>query len=508
MQVLEFGSAAEKISLALKVSSEQLNIGTGLRVDAIMNQKCEEKFMVYLKSLHQVYSAKSKKVYDSFEHRNVRRELKRLQLKEHRLKSERLGSELTYLGELSQNKSRIAREKLQVSLTNASRGVPSDGILESRARQIDELEHITLTNGTTKMPSDGTITGTKRQLDELKKELELLKLECSVSRDENDCQSFTTSDSSRNESKLVSALDRPTNPRQELRDLYRGSTSGNMDVASKEKTFETVFGDNQPRFGGCYLGNIPSSFNDSRRRVLDRSRDKLSFTFKELDVLPRTYVHEGIRTFLTHDSSEVPVFNSKADIVRGSDVHLKPYTTETKGISNLFNVDFDDVDVEKNRDRENSVLRRMLQAGDLSRLEDSKLRRDLHSTHSTSQGKTRVNGEGKTMLPTSSATEDKRERMCGSLSALPSRKPTYKEEKVSVRDKTTTETPTKDLSEEPRQLQRSPSKEKRYREQVLAKKSARSVEPSQSTKTHLHALTALIRMSAKNAGAMFGEEAQ
>lgn len=523
LQVLEFGSAAEKISLALKVSSEQLNIGTGLRVDAIMNQKCEEKFMEYLEALHQVYSSKSKKVYDSFEQRKVRRELKRQQLKERRLKSERMGSELTYLGELSQNKSRIAREKLQVSLGNASRRVPSKGILENTGRQIGESEHIALTNDSTKMPSDGTITGTKRQLDELKKELELLKLECSESRDENDCKSFATPDSYKHDSKLLSALAKPKNPRHELRELCRGSTNGNMNekskttihngdvsVALREKPFETASDDNQPRFGGCYLGNIPSSFDGSRRRGLDRSRDELSFTFKDTDVLPRTSVHEGTRTFLPHDSSEASVFNSKADIASGSDLHLKPGTTETKGISNLFEVDFDDVDadVKKNHDRENSALRRMLRAGELSRLESGKLRRDLYSTHSTSHRKTRVCGEAKTTLATSSATENKRERLYGSLGALPSRKSMYKEEKVSIRDKTSTEAPTKDSSKEPRQLQRSPSKEKRYREQVLAKKSTRSVEPSHSSKTHLHALTALIRMSAKNAGGMFGEEAQ
>lgn len=517
MQVLEFGSAAEKISLALQVSAEQLNIGTGLRADAIMNHKSEEKFMAYLKSLHRVYSSKSKKVYDAFEQRYVRRELKRQQLKEHRLKSERFGSELTYLGELSQDKSRIAREKLQVSLANASRSEPSNGSLEGTALQIDELEHRAAPNGSTKMPIDGTITGTKRQLDELKKELELLKLECSESKD---CKNFTMPDSSKHESKLLSALDMPKNSRHELRDVYRGITDANMSEKSKktvhngdmslalnEDTFETASDDQQPRFGGCYLGDIPSSFDDSRRRWLDRSRDELSFAFKEMGALPRTSVHERTSTSLPHDSSEVSVFNSKADMVSCSKLlHLKPYTTETKDISNLFEVDFEDVgvDVKKNYDCENSALKRMLKAGDQSRLEGSVLTRDLYSTHSTSHGKTRVYGEAKTMLPTSSITKDKRER---SLDALPSRKPMCKAEKVSVRENTSTELSTKDLSDEPRLLQRSPSKEKRYREQVLAKKSTRSVEPSQSTKTHVHALTALIRMSAKNAGAMFGEEA-
>ena len=527
LQVLEFGSATEKISLALKVSSEQLNIGTGLRADSIMNQKGEEKFMDYLKSLHQVYSTKPKKAYDALEQRNVRRELKRQQLRDLRLKSERLGSELTYLGEQSQNKSRIAQEKFQVSLANASRGVPGNAeILERTAWQIDDLGHIPLTSGSTKMSSDGTVTDTKRQLDELRKELDLLKLECSDSRDENDYQSFTTPNSlfqgsSMQESKLLSALGKPKNPRQELRELHRGSTNANMSEESKktihsgdmllalrQKTFETTSDDDQPRFGGCYLGNISSSFDDTRRRGPDRSRDELSFTFKEMDELPRSCVHGEIRTCLPHDSSVVSVFHSKSDTVGGSDLlHRKPYTTETKGISNLFEVDFDDVDNKKNQGRENSALRRMLRAGDLSKLESGKLRPDLCSTHPTSDGKTRVNDGAKTTSPTSSFTRDKRERLYGSLGALHSRKPMYNEEKLYVRDKTSTGAPTRDSSEEHRQLHRSPSKEKRYREEVLAKKSARSVGPSQSTKTNLHALTTLIRMSAKNAGAMFGEEA-
>lgn len=529
LQVLEFGSAAEKIGLALKVSSEQLNIGTGLRADTIMNQKCEEKFMDYLKSLHQVYSSKSKKVYDAFEQRNVRRELERQQLKEHRLKSEGLGSELTYLGELSQNKSRIAREKLQVSLSNASRGLPGNGILENTTWKIDELGNTGLSNGSTKMISGGTVTGTKRQLDELKKELALLKLECSESLDENDFKRFTTPDSvfqgsSPHEWKLFSTLDKPKNPRQELRELYRGSTNANMNEESKktthnsdmtlalrEKTFETTSDDNQSRFGGCYLGNIPSNFDDSSGRGQGHSLDDLSFTFKEMDVLPRTCVQEETGNFLPHDSSEESVFHSKSDVVSGSDLlYLKPSTTETKGISNLFEVDFGDVDVvvKKNYDRENSALRRMLRAGDLSKLESGRLKPDLFSSHSTGQGKTRVDGEAKTTLPTSSITKDKGERLYGSLGALPSKKPMYKEEKLSVRDKTSTEALAKDFSEEPKQFRRSPSKEKSYREQVLAKNSARTVEPSRSTKTNLHALTALIRTSAKNAGAMFGEEGQ
>ncbi|KAJ7375962.1 hypothetical protein OS493_037769 [Desmophyllum pertusum] len=149
--VLEFGSAVEKISLALKVSSEQLSIGTSLEADAIVNQRCREKFVDYLKSLYMVYSNKFKKVHDAFKQRNLTREFKRQQLKEQRLQSERRGSELPCLGDLLHDNSRNAREWLQISLANASKGVPSDenlGNVNNTRRQIDELEQIS--NGTVK----------------------------------------------------------------------------------------------------------------------------------------------------------------------------------------------------------------------------------------------------------------------------------------------------------------------------------------------------------------------
>ena len=518
MQVLEYGSAAEKINLAFKVSSEQLSIGTGLQADAVINQRCREKFMEYLKSLYQVYSNKSRKLHDAFEQRNLRRELKRQQLREQRLQSERHGSDLTYLGELSQNKSRIEREKLQVSLANASKDMPNSETLNGTRRQINELEDVSLTNGSEKLPGNGALSSTKRQLDELKKELELLKLACSDSRDENGGKSCTRPDSlfqgnSKRELKVPRARETPTNARIELRDLYRGGTNANISeksrkiidksdshVAKREKVPETNSEDGKPLFGGCYLGEIPSSFDKSSRRGLDRSCDEPSFTFKELDMQNQSSIHEGTRTFLPRHS---PQFGNGST----STVHIKPYTMETKGISNLFEVDFGDENVEKNRDRENLALRRMLRAGNQSKLEGSRLKYDLDSVHSTRQGGINVNSEAKKTLLSSPNREDKKKHLERSFGVLSSRKPVYKKEKVFVREKPSTEALTEGSTEQHKQLQRSPSNEKRYREQVLAKKSATSVQPP-SSKTHLHALTALIRMSAKNAGAMCGEEAQ
>lgn len=524
MQVLEFGSPAEKISLALKVSSEQLSLGTGLQADAIINQRCGEKFVEYLKSLYQLYSSKSKKVHDAFEQRNLRRELKRQLLREQRVNSERRGSDLTYLGELSENKSRIAREKLQVSLASAPKVVPNGEALNGTRLQVDELEQVSLTNGSEKTltPHSGTLNSTKRQLDDLKKELELLKLACSDPRDENNVGNFSRPDSLfqdnfKHKLNIPGASEKPTNARLELRGLYRGSTNAKVSdknwkivdnsespVARKEKVSETESVDGKSLFSGCYLGEIPNSFDKSRRRELDEP----SFTFKELDVPPLSSIREETMTFLPHDSPQ-SLFYSKSDTLNGSgkSAHVKPYSLETKGISNLFEVDFDDGDVKKNRDRDHLALRRMLRAGSQSKPEGSRRsRHDLDSVYSTNQEKLNSNSEAKKTVMRPPNSEDKRKQFHKPLGVLSSRKPLQKEEKLFKGEKPSVKAFTEDSARQHKELQRSPSKEKRHREQVLAKKSVRNVQPS-STKTH-HALTALIRMSAKNAGAMCGEEAQ
>ncbi|KAJ7375963.1 hypothetical protein OS493_037770 [Desmophyllum pertusum] len=110
--------------------------------------------------------------------------------------------------------------------------------------------------------------------------------------------------------------------------------------------------------------------------------------------------------------------------------------------------------------------------------------------------KTNKVGEAKKFLPSSFTNEDRGEVLDRPVGVVRFRS----ERKVLVREKPLL---AKYSTEQPRQLQRSPSKEKSFREQALAKKSARSVQPS-STKSHLHALMALIMMRAKNAG---GEEA-
>ena len=514
------------------MSSEQLRVGTGLQAERIMSQKCRENFMEYLKSLYRVYVNKSKKVYDSFEQRNLRRELKRQLIREQRLQSERYGSELTYLGDLSQDKSRIAREKLHISLANAPKGAVLNNESFKSTRRLESHENDELkpvTNGLQNVSRNGVLNNTKRQLDELKKELELLKLELSEDGDEKRCDksysgrhSLSQGNSTRG-LKESSAQRRQTNPRLELRDVYRDRTSVYMSSSTQrtfhngdaptEKTekafaadtdFDADSGESKALFGKCYLGKIPSSFDNSSSRGIDHLYDDLSFTSKETEKQPRSSIHDVTRSFPLQDFPE-PVFPSQS----GSELfHVKPYTLETKDISNLFDVDFGDVGNEKpGGARENLVLRRMLRAGSQGKLQGSKARDDLDSVHSFSQGNYKVNGEAKTSLVRPYGQKDKGEVLDKSFGILPSTKSIQRKQIVPVMDKLSVDLHVKDSTEQPRPLRRTLSKEKRHREQVLAKKSARIAQPP-STKTHLHALTALIRMSSKSASAVCDEEAQ
>lgn len=89
-------------------------------------------------------------------------------------------------------------------------------------------------------------------------------------------------DSFKYELKLLSVLDMLKNFRYEFRDVYCGIINVNMSEKSKkivyngdmflvlnENIFEIVFDDKQFCFGGCYFGDIFSSFDDLRRCWLD-----------------------------------------------------------------------------------------------------------------------------------------------------------------------------------------------------------------------------------------------
>ena len=91
---MQFGSPFEKVSLVLQVSSEKLGIVSNVRTEDITQLRNREQFHDYLESLYLLHSNGTKGVLNTSDQTNLKREIKRLQLREQRLK-ERQGSELT-----------------------------------------------------------------------------------------------------------------------------------------------------------------------------------------------------------------------------------------------------------------------------------------------------------------------------------------------------------------------------------------------------------------------------
>ena len=525
LQVLEYGSTSEKLSLALKVSAEQLLVGLSLKAESIIDQRCREHFMEYLKSLYRVYKNKSNKAFDAFEQRNSRREHKRQLIREQKLRAERCGSDLTYLGELSQDKSRIAREKLQVSLANASKGVSSsEGVISPRGLKSLENDDLSaVTYGSHTLSKNGVLNNTKRKLDDLKKELELLKVELREDNNEKRCdRSYLRSDSPSRDY-FTSGRGEPisrskqANTRLELRHVFRGQGGTSMgektqknghdsDVAVERTTkiCDADSSDDKPLFTACYLGNFPRSFDDSSsRRGLGHASDGTSVTLKDMIEQPLSSIHEVTSTssFEDHPKSVLPSQTS-------SRLHLdKPHVVETKEISNLFDVDFGNVDENKGGDRETSVFKRMLRAGTEAKPGERNLSDDLDSQTvcSVSQGNFKPGALAKTSLAKPHREQERYKVLDKSFGLSPSIKPVQYEEKVPTREKTSMNVATNGTTRKQVIVpQRTLSKDKRHSEQVVAKNPAKSVQ-APSSKSHLHALTALIRMSAKNASAMFDE---
>ena len=602
MQVLEFGSSAEKLSLALKVSSENLGIVTGLRTDDIINQRSQEKFIEYLKSLHLVHSSKVKEggPLDALEQSTFRRDIKRRQLREQRLKDQH-GSQLTYLGESSQNKSRIAKERFQLSLARPSMVMSDADSLENTRHELGEFTPVSPV--TKVMVQNETLSNTQRQLNGLEKELRLLQLERGV--ENHGCKrlsQFSAQDNSLLGLRVSNGVRKPTNLRQELRQVHRngslisgilGPRETQEPVRSSDLVETSAYGnfhgdhDGKLPFVGCYLSEPPGGFNDSRKHDLERDSLKESVVFKEYQIEPS--VLNKSRTFTPHKSSETLVIPEVAAVetpflgeTRTSTPHnaisqsrvnsnshaaddhrlIPKSSVETKGISRLFDVDFCDLDARMRHDQENRAVKKMIQAGNRYKLDS----RDAEL--STSRGTVIVNDEIGKLLKAStprqrlgtvkrtlrnglraeggdtvnlkggmdkalsfSTDQDKREpfgkldgrprdkvdtvlpaymsqtnvngERAKRLISSPSSKSEYKLNK-GIRE-TLPETSLRDSSEPARHLKRTFSKEKRHREQVLARKSARNTHPA-TAKTHVHALTALIRMSAKNANASCSEE--
>ena len=583
------------------MSSEKLGIVSNVRTEDITQLRNREQFHDYLESLYLLHSSRTKRVLNTSDQTNLKREIKRLQLREQRLK-ERQGSELTYLGELSQNKSSFATEKREWS-----QEIPTVDI--NRTKQLDELGVVSPTGSTpTTMWHNQSLTvNTKRELDELEEELRLLKLECSDNS--YDTKRYWTEQPGQFSFNATFTLGLPTsnlprqlrqtNVRQELKNLHRGNpvmaqldkraqktvgdTHSSVDTSSMCDVLSSDRENGKLPFGGCYLSEPSNGLENSERRNLDLSFDESS-----------VFTDYPIRPSFPLQRSSPPLVNSKK-VKRNGRVLVPEPSLETKEISNLFDLDFSDFDARISRGGEDSAIKRMMRAGNRSKLNSNsvyglyaglssgsglanpkdkvaksameiprtfdkrerldasgrKLRRGLDgklsdisngddkmpkqpfvssisqrdqrvslclrgvqserefsgTKLSSTMGETNENYQVTRGLSSSFAGNDKEDLIATSLRPLPSeRSTTYNNEERSVSKETPFGMISRQSSEPVKQLQESVSEEKRRRrQQVLATKTSRKNQPS-SKKTHLHALTALIRSSSRNAGAACSEE--
>ena len=583
------------------MSSEKLGIVSNVRTEDITQRRNREQFHDYLESLYLLHSNRTKGVLNTSDQTNLKREIKRLQLREQRLK-ERQGSELTYLGELSQNKSSFATEKREWS-----QEIPTVDI--NRTKQLDELGVVSPTGSTpTTMWHNQSLTvNTKRELDELEEELRLLKLECSDNS--YDTKRYWTEQPGQFSFNATFTLGLPTsnlprqlrqtNVRQELKNLHRGNpvmaqldkraqktvgdTHSSVDTSSMCDVLSSDRENGKLPFGGCYLSEPSNGLENSERRNLDLSFDESS-----------VFTDYPIRPSFPLQRSSPPLFNSKK-VKRNGRVLVPEPSLETKEISNLFDLDFSDFDARISRGGEDSAIKRMVRAGNRSKLNSNsvyglyaglssgsglanpkdkvaksameiprtfdkrerldasgrKLRRGLDgklsdisngddkmpkqpfvssisqrdqreslclrgvqserefsgTKLSSTMGETNENYQVTRGLSSSFAGNDKEDLIATSLRPLSSeRSTTYNNEERSVSKETPFGMISRQSSEPVKQLQESVSEEKRrHRQQVLATKTSRKNQPC-SKKTHLHALTALIRSSSRNAGAACSEE--
>ena len=584
------------------MSSEKLGIVSNVRTEDITQLRNREQFHDYLESLYLLHSNGTKGVLNTSDHTNLKREIKRLQLREQRLK-ERQGSELTYLGELSQNKSSFATEKREWS-----QEIPTVDI--NRTKQLDELGVVSPTGSTpTTMWHNQSLTvNTKREFDELEEELRLLKLECSDNS--YDTKRYWTEQPGQFSFNATFTLGLPTsslprqlrqtNVRQELKNLHRGNpvmaqlekrgqktvgdTHSSVDTSSMCDVLSSDRENGKLPFGGCYLSEPSNGLENSERRNLDLSFDESS-----------VFTDYPIRPSFPLQRSSPPLFNSKK-VKRNGHALIPEPSLEAKETSNLFDLDFSDFDARISRGGEDSAVKRMMRAGNRSKLNSKsvyglyaglssgsglanpkdkvaksameiprtfdkrerldasgrKLRRGLDgklsdisngddkmakqpsvssisrerdqreslclrgvqserafagTKLSSTMGETNENHQVTRGLSSSFAGNDKEDLIATSLRPLPSgRSTSYKNEERSLSKETPFGKISRQSSEPVKQLQESVSEEKRrHRQQVLATKTSRKNQPS-STKPHLHALTALIRSSSRNAGAACSEE--
>lgn len=554
--VLEFGSPAEKMCFALKLSAERLGIVTSLEADDIILQRDRKRFLDLLNSLYLAYPSKTEtiKIVDASESNTLRREVKKLQIREETVK-DRCGSQSTYLKESTENRSPFSNGRLNGFISKEPPRVNSE--IDGKRNGLSDLSK-TLPNAVSKVVEarNGSLRGTKRELDELMEDLRLLQLEILP---ENRVFESHWIDKQRQDISIrlrdSNHSRKPSNQRREPGDVSsgKGILMQGSDKTSQLAAFlpKDIFRNDQDGagklpFGGCYLSEKLENFNVERKHEFFEE----SSVFKEYQAKPsfldeteafnlrnsgetvNLKGNDRIQSFFDGEvnTSTPQIFSFNQSV---SENHKVPqeFNVDTKGISKVFDVEFCDLDATMRSEQENRSVERMLRV-----IRRTKL--DTLGGLTNGEGSSYGEGEESRMkLPAKQSLEMLRKTRYGSIPGLSSetanvhgglvsssRSPTGKDCSLSksksdtvllLSKQNTTNKPTVDIdsrvreardSVEPsRHLQRTFSREKRQRIQFPVEKSHRSAQRS-SLRANAHALTSLIRMSAKNAGASLSKE--
>ncbi|XP_074610976.1 uncharacterized protein LOC141865551 isoform X2 [Acropora palmata] len=527
--VLKFGSPAEKVSSALKVSVEQLGIVTSIHADDIIKQSGQEKFLEFLNSLHLTYLRNTKTVQvdrSGSEGSILKRELKKLQTRDEKGKDNPLGSRLTYLGESSESRSLFSDSQLRCYFMKETEVPSAETEMTKQELRVSDIK-----------VQNGTLNDTKRELDKLEKELRLLQL------DYKSVQGGLFAHQSRASKHLQS----PTSLLvRNARHIFDEKTE-----LSPVLTYRSDEDGGKLSFGGYSLSEKHECFTQERRLHVQHQSIDDSFVFKEHHAKPSFLEKTQATASTQRKSCETVSRNRNEQASFGEEVRTsapqrsvfspsaldncqlpQEFLVETKEISNIFDVEFSDLDTTLNNDREDKTVKRMLHVGKKITL-DSTERESLENVRcGTGGGHSKGQQEPQRKPPTGQQRDTLSESRrlygssCDTLNfnhesvsnfSTPSGKALKesKNEFASCPSSSNSDPLNKPLAEkqfgtrngiEPAcHLQRTLSNEKRVRKEVLVKKSAMHSQPS-SLKANTHALTALIRMSAKNAGASLSEE--
>lgn len=537
-QVLKFGSPTEKVSFALKVSVEQLGVVTSIRANDIIKQSGQQKFLEFLSSLFLTYTRNTKTIQvnsSGAEGSILKRGLKKLQIRDRKGKDNHLGSRLTYLKESSEGRSLFSDERLRYCAMKKTGLRPVE--IEMTKRERTDFSNTSLVAVSDFKGQNGTLSNTKRELDQLEKELRLLQLDYKPVHG-----GFLD-----HQSRASRHLQTPTSLLQDVRNVHH--INSEKTESSPVLTYRSDEDGGKLSFGGCYLSEKHECFTqDGRLDVKHQSFDD-SFIFKEYQAKPsffeettasrqRKSCETVTRRGNEQDSfgEEVPTSTPQRSIFNPSALDNcelpQKFLVETKETSNFFDVEFSDLDASLSNDREDKAVKRMLRVGKKNILDSTERESSdgvrCGGAHSKGRQESRAKpsigqqwdtlSESRRFYRSSCDTVNFNHEVVSNFSP-----PSGNDHKESKNEFATFPSSSKpDLLNKPlaegqfgtrngiepaRHLQRTLSSEERHRKQAVVKKSARH-SPPYSLKANTHALTALIRMSARNAGASLSEKDQ